>query len=180
MKPTIIVFFLGLLLICSDSALAQTSDIGDYEKAQDQIRAFYIYNFTRYFIWPPESNTEEFVIGVLGDGTIIDELTKMAKLRKVNGRTIKIEKFSLPSDIQDGCQILYVPYEFSNYLSDAMEKTSQSSTLIISNKDGLGKFGSTVNFTTDNGKPTFELNLDAVKKRNLKCAQQLKSIAILL
>ncbi len=175
-----IAFFWGVFLILADSVTAQSPSIEEFEKAQMQVQAIYIYNFTQYFIWPAENNTEDFVIGVLGDTKIIEEFNKMAKLRKVNGRNIRIKKFVSPAEIDGNCHILYLPYEFSNHLSDVMNETLHSSTLIVSCKEGLGKFGSTVNFTAVEGKPTFELNLDAIKKRNLKCAQQLKSIAILL
>ncbi len=173
-----------ILLLCSflsvvQLAAAQSVVPEEFEKTQRQIQTLYIYNFTKYFIWPLECNAGEFILGVLGESKILDEFTKMAQLKNVNGRHISVRKYASPADIEKDCHILYIPYEHSSGLSEVLN-TVKGATLIISNKEGLGKFGSTVNFIAKDGKPVFEINMDAVEKRKLKCAQQLKSIAVLI
>ncbi len=160
-------------------AAAQSVIPDEFEKTQMQIQTLYVYNFTKYFIWPPECNSGDFILGVLGESKILEEFTKMAQLKNVNGRRISVRKYATPADIEKDCHILYIPYECSHLLSEVLNAV-KGSTLIISNKEGLGKFGSTVNFIAKDGKPVFEINIDGVEKRKLKCAQQLKSIAILL
>jgi hypothetical protein len=155
---------------------------GNPEKVLPKIYSTYIYHFTKYFLWPPNISREEFIIGVVESKTseITVELKDMARTRQVNGQKLIIKEYRSVQAIDKGCHILYVPFESSNMLSEVLVKTQDQAVLVISNKEGLGKVGSPVNFITVNGKPSFELNEDALKKRSLKFAQQLKAIAIMI
>ena len=174
-------FLLGCCLVLHQQAKAQGL-AGDPEKVLPKIYSTYMYHFTKYFLWPPNTNREEFIIGVLESKTseITKELKEMARTRQVNGQQLVIKEYRSAQDISTDCHIIYLPFESSNMLSDVLVKTQEQPVLVISNKEGLGKVGSPVNFVTVNGKPSFELNEDALKKRSLKFAQQLKSIAILI
>lgn len=154
------------------------------EKILPKIHSIYIYHLSKYFMWPQDMNQENFIIGILGNEEssieIGRELHTMAQTRKANGQTIVIKHFKTPGEISLDCHILYLPYESSNYLSDVLMKTQEQPMLVITAKEGLGKLGSPVNFITVEGKIAFELNEDAVEKRALKFAQQLKAIATLI
>lgn len=174
-------FLLGCCLFMYRHAQAQ--DIpNDPEKVLPKIYSMYMYHFTKYFLWPSNANREEFVIGILEEKSseITKALQEMASTRQVNGQKIAVREYHSLQNIDLDCHILYVPYESSNLLSDVLVKTQSHPILVISAKEGLGKVGSPVNFVTVNGKPCFELNEDALKKRALKFAQQLKAIAIVI
>ncbi len=153
------------------------------EKVLPKIYSVYIYHLTKYFLWPPQNlNQGNFIIGIIGNGEIkIDqELQAMAETKKANGQQIVIRYFSTPAEITSDCHIIYISYENSNYLSDVLIKTQKTPVLVVTAKEGLGKVGSPVNFVTVDGKTSFELNTDAIEKRSLKFAQQLKAIATLI
>jgi hypothetical protein len=174
-------FLLGCCFFLDQRVEAQGL-AGDPEKVLPKIYSTYIYHFTKYFLWPPNTSREKFIIGVLENKTseITMELKEMARTRQVNGQELVIKEYRSVQAIEKDCHILYVPFEGSNMLSDVLVKTQDQAVLVISNKEGLGKVGSPVNFVTVNGKPSFELNEDALKKRSLKFAQQLKAIAIMI
>lgn len=177
----IFVFLLGCCFFLHQQA--QSQDLaGDPQKVLPKIYSTYIYHFTKYFLWPPNSSREEFIIGVLENKTseITVELKEMARIRQINGQKLIIKEYHSVQAIEKDCHILYVPFENSNTLSEVLVKTQDQAVLVISNKEGLGKVGSPINFVTVNGKPSFELNEDALKKRSLKFAQQLKAIAIMI
>jgi hypothetical protein len=152
------------------------------EKVLPKIHSIYIYHLTKNFLWPEGFSQEKFYIGIFGtEGAAIrKELEIMAQSIKANGQEISIKQFNTPEEISLDCHIVYVPYESSNYLNEILLKTQKHPVLVISSKEGLGKVGSPVNLITIDGKTSFELNVDAIEKRNLKFVQQLKAIAILL
>lgn len=159
-----------------------TNENADIEKVLPKIHSIYIYQLTKYFLWPESFSQKNFSIGVFGtEGAAVrKELEAMAQNRKANGQEISIKQFSAPDEITLDCHIVYVPYESSNYLNEILMKTQKHPVLVISAKEGLGKVGSPVNLITIDGKTSFELNEDAIEKRTLKFVQQLKAIAILL
>jgi hypothetical protein len=168
-----------LILYCFSYSFGQNNNI---EETKFQIYSIFIYNFSKYIQWPDNYNSDgDFTIAILGDSKIENELKKLASIRKVNGRNISIEIYKSVKDISDkGSHILFIPSESSNSLSEVLKKTNGTSTLIVTDKDGLGKTGSLINFVYQNGKPTFEMNLQALSKRSFKYEQQLKAIAVVI
>ena len=144
-----------------------------------KLHTVFIYSFTRYVIWPETYNGGEFEIMVMGDSPILDALQEMAQAKKVGDRAIKVTKINNPSEIRK-CNILFVPASKSAMLSDVVSKVSNQSILIITEEPGLGAKGSDINFIMKEGKLAFELNQSAVTRQNLKVANELSRLAILI
>lgn len=143
-------------------------------------QSVFIYTFTKYVIWPEAYNAGDFEIMVLGDSPILPELQEMANLKKVNGtRSIKVTKIKSPSEIRK-CNILFVPANQSAQIADIVSKVSTQSILIVTEEPGLGAKGSNINFIVKDGKLAFELNQSAISKQNLKIANELTRLAILI
>jgi hypothetical protein len=143
-------------------------------------QSVFIYTFTKYVIWPEAYNAGDFEILVLGDCPILPELQEMANLKKVNGtRPIKITKIKSASEIRK-CNILFVPANQSGQIADIVSKVSNQSILIVTEEPGLGAKGSNINFIVKDGKLAFELNQSAISKQNLKIANELTRLAILI
>jgi len=159
---------------CAD---AQTPE--NYKETQDKIHTIYLYNFSRYFVWP-KAKYEEFVIGVMGEHSVSDELKKMAEAKTVGGKPIKVNTYRNPKDIDTSCHIVFIPYENSYWLSEVLSHTRNNPVLVVSSKPGMGKFGSLLNFIAYQGKITFEINEEAIQNRNLQFAQQVKAIGKVL
>jgi hypothetical protein len=169
-------FFLLILTGYFTAAQAQA----DFKKPEYRAQTIYIYNFTKYIQWPEDYNTGDFVIGVVGETGLVQELQKLAQEKTVNGRPIVIKRYASLEQMDRRCSILYLAYDSSNLLSSVLQKTDGSSTLVITQKDGLGRVGSLINFVSVNGKPKFEINVGALEKGKLRCAQQLMTIAIVI
>jgi hypothetical protein len=116
---------------------------------------------------------------VMGDSPIYDALLEMAKAKKVGDRVIKVTKISSPSEIKK-CNILFVPANKSSQLTDVVSKVTNQSILVITEEPGLGAKGSVINFIMKEGKLAFELNQSAVGRQNLKIANELSRLAILI
>jgi len=143
-----------------------------------RVHSIYIYNFMKEIQWPDAYNKGNFIIGMLSNADMETELRKMATARTANTRKITIKVYKNINEIEKNCHILYLAAEHSDVLSGVLQKVKGSPMLIITHKDGAAKFGSLINFVSENGKPRFEMNLTAFEKSRLKYTQQLKTVAI--
>ena len=146
---------------------------------KERFEAIYIYNFTKKIEWPKQVNTGDFIIGILGSSKIIPELKKVAKAKKVGSRSIIVKEFSGVSEIEN-CHILYIAPGESNKLANAKDKLGNSNTLFITDKKGMAKSGSAINFIEKNGKLKFELNKRNATEQGLKISADLEKLAIML
>ncbi|MEA3444035.1 MAG: YfiR family protein [Bacteroidota bacterium] len=146
---------------------------------KERFEAIYIYNFTKKIEWPKEANTGDFIIGILGDSKIVPELKKVANAKKVGSRAIKVKEFSDVPEIEN-CHILFVVPDESTKLSAAQKKLVNNPTLFVTDKKGMAKSGSAINFIEKNGKLKFELNKSNATKKGLKVSTDLEKLAIIV
>lgn len=166
MKKTVL-----LVLIALNCAASQAQNYN--------LHTVFIYSFTRYVIWPEAYNAGEFEILVMGETPMFEALQKMAQMKKVGDRPIKVTKITNPTEIRK-CNILFVPAGRSSDWTDVVSKVDGQSILIITEEPGLGAKGSNINFIMKEGKLAFELNQSAVSRQNLKIANELSRLAILI
>lgn len=159
-------------------AIALLFMISIQTQAQDyKYHSVFVYNFTKYVQWPASAQTGDFVIGVLGNSEIISELEKISVNKTVGNQKIVVKKVSSVAEAGT-CHILFIPQNSSRQFEAAQEALKNKSVLVITERDGLGKKGSGINFVTQDGKMRFELNQTATQSAGLKVSSQLSSMAI--
>ncbi|MGD1843435.1 MAG: YfiR family protein [Thermonemataceae bacterium] len=151
------------------------AQVGDY-----RIQTIYIWNFTKYIQWPPNYQSGDFVIGVLGSSPIVTQLRALARTKKtVGAQRMVIKQFKTPAEIKN-CHIIFIPNAESRYISAVQKAVNNFATLIVSEKSGLAYKGSTINFILLGGKWRFELNLTQAAKKGLKVSNQLTRVAVVV
>ena len=143
------------------------------------LKAAFIYNFTRYIDWKESSDQNEFIIGVIGSSPINDPLAEIVKTETVDNKKITIKQFSKPADITF-CHILFISEKSSIPLDDILAKTTGKGTLIISEQDGYAELGTAINFVIINRKLKFEANVKAINAAGLTASSQLLKLAIII
>jgi hypothetical protein len=139
-----------------------------------------IFNFIKYIEWPAEaSGSGEFVIGVYGDDNVYEQLNKLYAARSIKGQSARVVNMSAPSDLRTA-HIIYVADNKSNDFDEIKSKFASQPTLIITDKMGLGKKGSLINFKEVGGKLKFEINQASFDASNLKVSTQLKNMGIVI
>jgi hypothetical protein len=171
MKRSIQLLFSILLLIAGSCTTAKAQE-RDYKAY-----SIYVYNFIKYIEWPQASKNGEFVIAVIGDSPITNELKVLAASKKANGQTIVIRKITTLAELANA-QILYISTGKSSVIKEALEKTKNLPTLVIGEREGLVKKGAGINFVTlDDDTLKFELNKKAIEEHNLQISTTLISLA---
>jgi len=144
-----------------------------------KMKAMFVYNFTKYIEWPQDYKAGNFVIGVLGDSPLLNELNRMAATKKVVNQTIEVKQYNSIDDIQK-CHMLFVSKEQTGKIVQAKTKVTTFSTLIITEVEGLAKKGSGINFVIRDNKQRFELNKRTIEKHKLKVSSNLLALAIVV
>lgn len=165
--------FLLFIVLCPfiGNAVAQT------EKQEANLKAVFIYNFTRYIEWEAHNDENNFVIGVIGQSPITGPLMEIAKTNTINNKKIIIRSFSKPEEIGE-CQILFIPRRTPFVLSSILDKCGKG-VLTVSEEEGFSKKGVAFNFVVINDKLKFEANLKALYLAGLKASSQLLKLAII-
>jgi hypothetical protein len=125
-------------------------------KAQDEkLKAIFIYNFVKYINWPEQAGN--FVILVLGNSAIIGEIEGVSAKKKAANKTIEVKRVNTPGEISQG-HILFIPAAKTDLLAEVVPVAKSKNLLIITEKPNACKNGSGINFTSSNGKITFEVS----------------------
>ena len=141
-----------------------------------KMKAIFIMNFTKLVEWPQSYRQGNFVVGVVGESPLYNELVKMSKTKKVANQSLEVKKYKNTDDIGK-CHIVYVSMSESESLASILKKVKSNSTLIISEKQGLVDKGAGINFIIKDNRQKFELNKKNVEKYKLKVSSNLEALA---
>lgn len=145
----------------------------------DKFKALFMYNFTKYLEWPASKQKGNFVIGVYGTSSIINELSIIAEKRKVGTQQIVVKKISEPSELPS-CQIVYVPENRSGKIDEVFETCRGKGVVIISDRPGLAKSHAGINYIKIDGKQNFEINRKHLETEGIKINSALLSLGVLV
>jgi hypothetical protein len=149
-------------------------------KAQNEkFKALFLYNFTKYIEWPADKQGGDFVIGVLGNSPIKKELDIIATKKKIGTQPIKVKVFNSINDI-GSCHVLFIPPGKSSSLAEANKRVAGKGVLVITDKPGLGKKGSGINYVLNGGHQDFEINKSAIKNQNLSVNSSLFALGTVI
>lgn len=168
MKKTLL-----LLIICLTTIF--------YATAQNfaQVQSGLIYHFTKYVEWPVTMRSGDFVIGIVGTTDVSKFLQALSKSKKAGSQPIVVKKFKNVAEVTK-CHIIYLPQKKSKEFTAALTKSVQNNSLLITEKNGLGKKGASINFIVQGGKPKFEVNKTAIQKAKLKINDKLVALGIVV
>lgn len=145
----------------------------------EKFKALFMYNFTKYLEWPASKQTGNFIIGVYGTSAIIPELNIIAEKRKVGNQQIVVKKISDPSQLKD-CHIVFVPENRSGKIDEVISACKGKGIVIITDKPGLAKDYSCINYVKINGKQNFEISKKHLNSEGIQINSALLSLGIVV
>lgn len=148
------------------------------QKPIHEIYSMMVYNFMKYIQWP-NGEAGEFVIGIAGNNEMLSTMETWYNGSKMGTRTCVIKRIQSPADVE-GCQVVFLDKSRSSDFDAIQNKVKGKSTLLITDKNGLGERGSAINFKVVDSKLKFELNQKVLESAKLKVAGALTSMAILI
>jgi len=143
-----------------------------------KLKATYIYNFTKHFDWPDKMKSGNFIIQVVGTNSSLNqELTKMASSKQVGNQKLEIKN---SNSFDNQPHIIFLLNESSDMLKEVTSKYKGKGSLIVTEKNGLAKAGSAINFVAIDSKLKFEYSKNNAVKEGLKTGDGLNSLAIVI
>ena len=158
--------FLILLLLTVTSSLFSQSN------SNNALQANIIYRFTKYIDWPEYKKFGDFVIGVVGDSPVYEELKSFAEGKTVGQQKIVVKKFSTNADSYN-CHILFISEDESSNVKKISARTTGVATLIVSESEGLARKGSCINFILVDEHLKLEINKTNIESRDMNIASEL-------
>jgi len=163
----------AFILLCSMMAIpAFTQKASEY-----QVKAAFLFNFSKFLEWPPEAMgepNEPFVVGVLGKDPFGSNLDEIIAGEKIMGRPMVVRRFNSTEEI-DKCHILFI--HVPGKTSEALNALKGKSILTVSDDEEFNAYGGIIKFYTENEMIRLEINIQAAKAANLTVSSKLLRIA---
>lgn len=166
------IFSIFLLSITITPLFAQIETDIEYE-----LKAYFIFTFTKYIEWIDLEEDSSFVIGIIGSSKIIPSLKKIAARNLVKDRQIIIKQWNRFENI-DKCNILFITVLNERDLARVLNKVKRYSVLTIGDTKGFSKRGVAINFIDLGDRIGFEINTRAIDINRLKVSSHLQRLAV--
>lgn len=168
------IFSIFLLSITITPLFAQIETDIEYE-----LKAYFIFTFTKYIEWIDLEEDSSFVIGIIGSSKIIPPLEKIAARNLVKDRQIIIKQWNRFEDIGK-CSILFITVLNERDLARIINKVKRYSVLTIGDTKGFSKRGVAINFIDLGDRIGFEINTRAIDINRLKVSSHLQRLAVII
>jgi len=143
------------------------------------VHANIIYRFTKYVDWPGSKKSGDFIIGIVGDSPLYEDLKNFIANKTVGNQKIVVVKMPVSAESYN-CHILFISEDESGSVKRIANLTAGSPVLIISESNGLARRGSCINFITVEDHLKLEINKTNVEQRNLRIASELLELATII
>ena len=168
------IFFFLILFLLLDIYKTQAQQYDNYA-----LHANIIYRITKYINWPEDKKSGDFVIGIVGDSPLYDEIKSFTANKTVGNQKIVIKTFS-SSVSSYNCQILFITEDESRSLKKIAIVTAGTPTLLMSESYGLAHKGSCINFIFVDEHLKLEINKNNIEQRNLNVASEFLTLGIIV
>jgi len=144
-----------------------------------QLKAAFLYNFTKFVDWPTSSfagSNAPFVLGVVGRSPCTAELEQIVKDRKVNGRQIVV-RIVATTEAAKSVHALFLPAGEDPRLEEWLGAVRGLGVLTVGESELFVKHGGVIHFLLEGEKIRFDINMDQADAGGLKVSAQLQKLA---
>jgi hypothetical protein len=155
---------------------AKQANSGDLDA---EVKAAYIYNFTKFINWPQEENlsaTTPIRICVFGNDPIGDTLKDLSS-REAKGHPLKVEKYTSNVSSIPRCHVLFISRSEEQQLPLILKHLSGSNVLTTSDIPRFSRKGGMIGFVTEGGRVKIEINLRTSQQAGLKISAKLLEVS---
>jgi hypothetical protein len=153
--------------------------VGAETAPEYQVKAVFLYNFTRFVEWPPRAFTtpgEPFVIGILGDDPFGSRMDDVIRNERIGDHPLIVRRFRNAEEIGD-CQMLFIGRSESVEFERVVARLDHRPVLIVSEIDGSAEHGAMIQFATESSHVRLRINADAARGAGLVISSKLLHLA---
>jgi hypothetical protein len=164
------------VVLCGALGLVLLGSAGGAEAPTEyQVKAVFVYNFSRFVEWPPQTfaaPNEPFVIGILGSDPFGARLDEAVRGEQINQHPLVVRRLRDLGEIGD-CRILYIDRSESARLQQILAALDHRSTLTVADLDGSSERGVMIQFTMDNNRVRLRINVESARAAGLTISSKL-------
>jgi hypothetical protein len=141
---------------------------------ESQVKAVFVFNFSHFVEWPPESfsaPTAPFVIGVLGGESLAAQLDAAVRGERVAQHPLQVRRVGV-AEITD-CHILYIDKSESAKLDAILAALKGRGTLTVSDLDGASLRGVMIQLATESNRVRLLVNVESARSAGLTISSNL-------
>ncbi|HUO56777.1 MAG TPA: YfiR family protein [bacterium] len=154
------------------------------EVSEYQVKAAYLFNFTKFVDWPQTTLTPEkktFIIGVLGEDPFGGTLEQAVAGKVAKGLPIEIRRID-DFDPDDSakltdCQILFIAYSQKSRLSQILKALRKAPVLTVSEIENFSLAGGVILFDQVGKRIKLVVNPGAARRASLGISARLLQVA---
>jgi hypothetical protein len=171
-------FFVWAVLF---GALFAVGSVGRAQSQADEyrIKAAFLYHFAQLVDWPSGALgdvNQPLGLCTVGDDPFHGELENSVDGKVINGRFVRIRHSKRIQEARN-CQILFFGKGDDRQLTEMLMELGNSPILTVGESDRFAQQGGMIQFTLDDNKVRFNINVAAAQKSGLKISSKLLLLA---
>lgn len=144
-----------------------------------QIKAVFLYNFTKFVNWPADAGSStktSFVIGIVGEDPFRATLENTVGEEMVQHRPIVIQRFRSEESVAN-CNMLFIARSEKDRVKAVLEQVKGRAILTVADTPQAAEQGVMINLSLVEGSVKMEINQTAVESAGLQISAKVLSLA---
>lgn len=149
--------------------------------SEQQVKAAFLYNFTKFVEWPAEAFAAPqapFVLCIPGRDALGGNLDAIQG-RTVQGHELRVKRSVRPDEVK-ACHVLFVPEAQEGPVAELVRAARTLPVLTVGESEGFAEAGGAIGFVSREDRVHFEINLDAASRASLRISSQLLRLATIV
>ncbi len=159
------------------AAAESSAGLGEY-----QVKAAFLYNFTKFTEWPASAFTSSnapLVIGIVGEDPFGPMLDDFVSGESVRGRPLTVKRLPAGEEMRS-CHVLFISRSEKDRLPALLSRLKGSPVLIVGDFNGFAQQGGMVNLLLVNKTVKMEINQAPAAEAGLQLSSKLLRLASLV
>ncbi len=167
-------FAAALALVLAMPAAIPAQPANEYE-----VKAAFLFNFTRFVDWPTSPGSGPFCIGIEGADPFGGALDEAVKGRSAGGHTIAVKHFNAGEE-PAACEIVFISGADARKTGAALGRLQHAAVLTVGEGPGFCHRGGVIAFEVEDSRVRLEINPDAAQRARLQISSKLLTLATLV
>ena len=157
-----------LALWCAAGCAALVADTPEYE-----IKAAYLYNFSKFIEWPNTGALNSVTICIYGKDPFGGFLDDAVRGKLVHGLPLAIRRLPAGEESWDQCQVLFLGISNSTRLEAILRRLEGRSIVTIGESGSFAEAGGMIGLVVDHGRVRFDVNVAAITAARLQISSRM-------
>jgi len=166
----------GALLLAAPALAWAAAEPASVRRMEEyDLKAAFLFNFTRFVEWPAEAFVSEsapITIGILGRDPFGKHLDDMVEDETVHGRKLTVRRYASVEDLGP-CQILFICPEEAEHWDPIAAKIGKRGTLTVGDGSNFAAHAGMIGFEMVQNHLRLRINLAAARAAKLTISSQL-------